>query len=540
MKSKFIFKYYRSIITIVILILIADALIAQSEYQSYSFQFDQNANQYLYSTKTREHTAIKPLIIDSLIKSNNDSAIKGHRLYWNSGRFFNEHLIDNKSKNSTFYADVLPDISRGINVSGGQSTSISALGVQLGGSVSKKFSYYGSVYANNQTFPNYLSTYIHQTGIIPGQSSFADSTGNNNYSWFYVTALASYTPNKYLNITVGRDKNFIGDGYRSLLLSDYSSPYLFFKLTATLGNLRFMSMWSYMNDPASTSQYDIDRKKFGVFHYLDWNITNRLSIGLFENVIGFYTDDNGAKRPFDFYYLNPVIVMKPINNSSDDPDKSLLGFTGKYKLSSHLTYYVQFALNEFNSKDLFPNDGSYTNKYAYQLGFRGNDLFNIKGLNYLIESNNVRPFTYSARSVIENYSNNGEPLAHPWGANFREVVGFLHYQHKRWTFGLEADYGKYGLDSGSTDYGKNIFIIYTDHTKDYGNNIGQGLSTTMIYLEAKVAFILNPQYNLRLEIGALYRDDKNYQFDDKTSLFSIGLKSSFRNVYNDIVSFKTH
>jgi len=368
----------------------------------------------------------------------------------------------------------------------------------------------------------------------------ANSTGNNNYSWVYVTALASYTPNKYLNITVGRDKNFIGDGYRSLLLSDYSSPYLFFKLTATLGNLRFMSMWSYMNDPASTSQYGIDRKKFGVFHYLDWNITNRLSIGLFENVIGFYTDDNGAKRPFDFYYLNPVIVMKPINNSSDDPDKSLLGFTGKYKLSSHLTYYVQFALNEFNSKDLFPNDGSYTNKYAYQLGFRGNDLFNIKGLNYLIESNNVRPFTYSARSVIENYSNNGEPLAHPWGANFREVVGFLNYQHKRWTFSLEADYGKYGLDSGSTDYGKNIFIIYTDHTKDYGNNIGQGLSTTMVYVECKVAFILNPQYNLRLEIGALYRDDKNYQFDDKTSLFSIGLKSSFRNVYNDIVSFKTH
>ena len=540
MNNKYIFRLYWLIATIAFLIIV-NGVSAQSEYQPYSFQFDQNYNQYLYSTKTREHTVLKPLLLgDSLIKSNYDSAVGNHKLYWTTGRFYNEHLINSRSSNSTFYADVLPDISRGLSLSGGQGSAINSLGFQLGGTVSSQFSYYASVYGNNETFPSYLSTYIQQTGLIPGQSYMGDSTGKNNYSWAYITALASYTPNKYLNISMGRDKNFIGDGYRSLLLSDYASPYLFFKLTATLGNLRFMSMWTYMNDPASTSPLGIDRKKFGVFHFIDWNVNNRMSIGLFENVIGFYTDDNGAKRPFDFYYLNPLIVMKPINNSSDDPDKSLLGLNFKYKLTSHLTYYFQFALNEFNSKDLFPNDGSYTNKYAYQLGFRGNELFNIKGLSYLVESNNVRPFTYSARSAIENYSENGEALAHPWGANFRELVGQFNYHHNRWNFSLEADYGKYGLDSSKFNFGGDIFKLYTTYTKEYGNDIGQGLGTKMLYVESKVAYILNPKYNLRLEIGVLFRSDKNYVFDDKTSLLTIGLKSSFRNLYTDIVSYKTH
>ena len=143
-------------------------------------------------------------------------------------------------------------------------------------------------------------------------------------------------------------------------------------------------------------------------------------------------------------------------------------------------------------------------------------------------------------SGFRNYSENGEPLAHPWGANFREVVGLINYQHNRWSFSFEADYAKYGLDTSGLDYGKNIFIVYSKYAKFLGNNIGQGLGTKMLFLEGKVAFLLNPKYNLRLEIEALYRSDKNYQFDDKTSLLSVGLKSSFRNLYTDIVSFKTH
>ena len=541
---KHISSIYKIVFVTVLSFVFADVALAQSEYQPYNYQFYQKLNTDNYSTKTREHTALKPAFVDdSLLKHHYDSLMnygsdgKEHSLLYR--KLFNEHLIDYRSTNSTFYTDLLPDFAIGRDFSGKLTTSTTSIGLQLGGTISDKFYYNVSGYLSSAVVPDYLSTYINQVAVVPGQA-YAKIYRNNGYDWSYITAVISYTPIKYLNISVGRDKTFIGDGYRSMLLSDYASPYPFIKLTGTLGNVRYMAMWTDMNDPAFTSQYGVSRQKFGVFHYLDWNANNRLSFGFFDNIMGYFTDDNGTKRPFDFNYINPVIFLKPVNNSSDDPDKSLLGFTGKYKVSNGITVYGQFALNEFVAKQFFSNSGSYVNKYGWQLGIRGANLFGIKNLNYLLENNNARPYTYSARSAIENYSENSEPLAHPWGANFRELVGLLNYTYKRFDFSGEVDYGHYGLDENGLNYGKDVFQVYTDAVKQYGNYIGQGLSTNMYYLEGKVAYMLNPKYNLRIELGGIYRQEKNVQFTDRTTMLTIGLRSSFRQVYNDLASYKTH
>ncbi len=517
---------------------------AQSEYQPYSYQFYQKLSPELYSTKTNEHTALLPLFVDdSLLKRAYDSIMNYHsgtgKPSGAYNKLFNEHLVDYRGTRSTFYADVLPDLVIGRDFSGSKTTNNTSVGLQLGGTVGNKFYYNIAGYTSSAVFPDYMSTYITQVGVIPGQAYAASHTGDT-YNWSYITATVSYTPAKYLNISAGRDKTFIGDGYRSMLLSDYASPYPFFKLTGTLGNVRYMAMWTYMNDPATTSQYGINRKKFGVFHYLDWNVSKRLSLGFFENIMGFFTDDNGIKRPFDLNYINPIIFLKPVNNASNDPDKSILGATGKFKISDGLTVYGQFILNEFHSKDFFSSNGASDNKYGWQLGIRGPSLFGVKGLSYLLESNNAKPYTYAARSAIENYSENGEPMAHPWGANFRELVGLLNYSYKRFDFSAEGDYGFYGLDMNGLNYGKDIFDIYTSPAKAYGNFTGQGLSTNMYFLQGKVAYVINPKYNLRIELGGILRTEKNSQFDDKTSMLTIGLRSSFRDFYSDIASFKSH
>jgi hypothetical protein len=545
MKFPYLFNQYKLIITIGLLSIVATGpAFAQSVYQPYSYQFYQKLDQDIYSTSTREHTSLKPFFVDdSLLKHHYDSLMnygndnKQHD--WAYRKLFNEHLIDIKKPNSTFYADLLPDFEIGRDFAGSKTTSLTSLGFQVGGTIGSKWYYNVSGYASSAVFPDYLNTYINQVGIIPGQA-YDRTLGQNVSQWDYLTAVISYTPNKYLNISAGRDKTFIGDGYRSMLLSDYASPYPFFKLIGTLGNVRYMAMWTYMNDPATTSQYDINRKKFGVFHYLDWNVSNRISLGFFENITGFFTDDNGQKRPFDLNYINPIIYMQSINNSSDDPDKSMLGLTGKYKITNGITAYGQFALNEFHSADFFSSNGAVDNKYGWQLGLRGPNLFGIQNLNYLLETNNAKPYTYSARSAIENYSENGEPLAHPWGANFRELVALLNYTYKRFDFSAEADFGRYGLDENGLDYGKNIFEVYTSAPQAFGNYTTQGLTTNMYYFEGKVAYVLNPKYNLRIELGGLIRDEKNTQFNDKTGMITLGLRSSFRTLYTDIASFKTH
>ena len=517
---------------------------AQAEYQPYSYQFYQKLNPDLYSITKREHTTIKPFFFpDSVIKVHYDSLMgyqktdKQHS--WIYRKIFKEHLIDIKEKGTLFYADVLPNFSVGRDFSGKLNTNTTSLGLQFGGSIGNKFQYYVSGFNSTAILPKYLSTYVNQVGVIPGQA-YAKTYHNNGYSWSFLNASISYTPNKYLNISAGQDKTFIGDGYRSLLLSDYASPYPFLKLTGTLGNVRYMVMWTYMNDPATTSQYGNDRKKFGVFHYLDYNINNRFSVGFFENIIGFYKDDNGVKRPFDFNYINPIIFLKPVNNSSQNPDKSLIGFTGKYKINNGVTAYGQFALNEFVTKHFFSSDGSDVNKSGWQFGLRGTNLFKVDKLNFLIEANNVKPYTYSARSAIENYSQNGEPLAHPWGGNFRELVGLLNYSFQRFDFSGEVDLGRYGLNKNGLNYGKDIFDVYTTSAKPFGNYIGQGLTTNMKYLEGKVAFVVNPKYNLRLELEGIYRTENNDLFNDKTTMITIGVRSSFWPTYKDLASYKAH
>lgn len=539
-----------------LLMLVSGAAWSQSVLQPYSYQFYQKLDDDVYSTKTRVHSSLKPFFADdSLLRHDYDSLMNygndGKAHDWGYRKLFTEHLIDQRSPHSTFYADLLPDVGIGRDFSGSLNTNITTIGAQIGGTVGNKFSYYLSGYESGEVFPEYLSTYISQVGIAPGMAA-AHRFSANGYDWSYFTGTVSYTPVKYLNISAGKDKTFIGDGYRSELLSDYGSPYPFFRVIATLGNVRYMAMWTYMDDPfaASNSVLNIARKKFAVFHYLDWNVSNRISLGFFDSIISYTVDENGHTRPFDFSYINPLIFLRPLEASNGSPDNALIGGTGKYKFSDHFTVYGQFALDEFQSHDFFSSNGSSRNKYGWQLGFRGSDLFKVKGLNYLAEYNTAKPYTYSERSYIENYSDNGEPLAHPWGANFREWVGLMNYSYKRFDFSGEADFGRYGLDENGLNWGKDIFELYTNTARpvsqlggiagSYDNYTGQGLATNMVFLEGKVAFLLNPKYNLRLEVGGIYRTENNAQFHDRTTWLTIGLRSSFRQIYNDLASFQSH
>jgi len=517
---------------------------SQSVYQPYSYQFYQKLNSDVYSTKTRQHSSLRPYFADdSLIKHTVDSLLnygndgKQHNGIYN--KLFNEHLIDYKGANSTFYADLLPDFGIGREFSNKLTTNTVSLGLQVGGTFGNKFSYYVAGYENSGVVPNYMATYINQTGIIPGQA-YAKIYKTNGYDWDYITGVASYTPVKYLNISFGRDKTFIGDGYRSLLLSDAASPYPFFRLTGTLGNIRYMAMWTSFTDPRDLDANGNNRGKGAVFHYLDWNVSNRFSVGFFDAVIFYNKDDVGHSRPFDLTYINPVIFLRPVEALNGSPDNAFIGLTSKYKITDGITVYGQFALDEFESSSFFSGKGSSRNKSSWQIGFRGADLFGVKGLNYLAEANSSNPYTYSEHAGIISYTENGEALAHPWGANFREFVGLLNYSYKRFDFSGELDYGHYGLDIDGLNYGKDLFQDYANPARLTGNYIGQGLTTNMVYAEGKVAYLLNPKYNLRIELGGIIRNEKNSQFTDKTTMITIGLRSSFRGLYNDLARYKAN
>jgi len=519
-------------------ILLNLSIFAQSQTYSYDYNLYQRINSLTYSPDSNLHTSIKPInvsnrsfkILDSVAKLNTDSS-KTNFFY---RKLFSEHLVEIKRKDFNVSIDLLPDFQIGKDVSHTTTTWLNTRGFQVQGNIGKKFSFYTSGYENQSQLPLYLRNFVDSTNVIPGQVN--DKFGRSRVvkDWAYATAVLNYTPNKYFSFSLGQDKNFIGDGYRSMLLSDVATNYPFFKIVTTLGNVQYVNIWAQLEDLKSpVFSYDNGfRKKWGVFHYLDWNITKRVSLGFFESVIWQDADETG-KRGFDVSYAVPLIFLRAVEGYNGSPDNALLGFNAKYKFAKNLTTYGQLVLDEFTAKEVIAGNGYWGNKFGGQIGVKGFNAFKIKDLNFLAEFNTARPYTYSQRTSLINYGHYNQPLAHPFGANFKEFVSIWNYNFNKWQIRAQGNFATYGLDKDGLNYGKDIFKSYNTRVSDFNNSISQGLKTNFTYLDGRVSFLMNPKINLRIEAGAVLRRETNSAYTDNTKWFTLGLRSSFRNIYQD-------
>ncbi|RAJ10525.1 hypothetical protein LX64_00128 [Chitinophaga skermanii] len=452
---------------------------------------------------------------------------------WMHRKIFKEHLLEYNHEDYTFYGDFLPDFQVGRS-NKDITTWLNTRGFEVGGTLGKNFSFRSSFYENQGKFPEYLNAYTRANKVIPGQGQYKDYNGDA-FDFNYATALLSYDANKFLNFQLGYDRNFIGDGYRSMLLSDNSFSYPFLKIVATVGKIQYTTMWAQFIDMRyPKASYDNGfRKKWGIFNYLDWNVSKKISVGVFSSIIWQDSDSTG-KRGFDMSYINPIIFTRPVEYSVGSPDNAIMGLNAKYAISKNSTLYGQFVLDEFKLKEFTSGNGWWANKFGGQLGFRSNDIFKVKNLNILTEVNAARPYTYSQRTTLNNYGHYNQPLAHPYGANFVEWVNLADYQYKRWYLRGQVTYSQYGLDTAGVNFGKDINKSYETRADDYHNKIGQGLKTNLFYVQGTVGFLLNPKNNLRLEMSAATRRESNNQWKNNETFFSIGLRSTFRRFNYDL------
>jgi hypothetical protein len=120
------------------------------------------------------------------------------------------------------------------------------------------------------------------------------------------------------------------------------------------------------------------------------------------------------------------------------------------------------------------------------------------------------------------------------GANFYESVNFIKYHYKRFYISNQFQYALYGEDENGLNYGKNIYESYNDNRPhDYDNYVGQGLTTTVIYNDLTLSYLINPTYNLNLAIGYTYRTYTNDLQTINTSWVHLGLRTSLFNSYYD-------
>lgn len=350
---------------------------------------------------------------------------------------------------------------------------------------------------------------------------------NNNGSFNYLdlTGRLAYTPNQVFNFQIGLDNNFIGEGCRSLFLSDYGSPSPFAQLNARFWRVEYTTLYQFMRE-GSAGNYT---PKFGATHHLSFNATKWLNFGVFESVI-FQPRDTSLQRGFDVEYLNPVIFYRPQEYSLGSSDNVLLGASMTIKWKAH-SFYTQLIIDEFSLTEMKARSGWWANKFGGQIGVKGRTTHNKwKGF-YRVEYNFVRPYTYAHLTSGQNYGNQGYSLAHPYGSNVMEILGEFKIQKDKWLAKAFVSYFLQGWDKEGYSYGSNVYQPYTLRPFEYGHKIGQGLGNNGMRVILSLSYTLSKYGNLQVFTEQHVRYDS--AVDQLMYAPVIGLRNTFRNDYRN-------
>ena len=373
----------------------------------------------------------------------------------------------------------------------------------------------------NDDLNSSISNYIDSLAVFPGMNPIDDKLT-------YFSLTANYKFNKFFSAKFGKGKQFFGDGYRSMLLSNNHSAYPFLTFLTEFWKVKYYNHFTTFSDIYNS---DITHKKYGAFHYLDFQANMNLTIGMFEGIIWQSSDEN-YERGFDVHYLNPIIFYRPVEFSKRSPDNALMGLNIKYNWNK-INLYGQLLIDDLNiNRYENTGDGFFQNKLAYQLGIKTE--FNFKGheFRFLTEYNQAQPYTYAHKHPMQNYTHMNQALAHPLGANFKENIIILNHRYKRWATNLKYTYAIYGADSLGSHYGQNIFISDFEASGEggefsYGNYNGQGIKTQLHTFYAEV------NYDLKVAKAFLALYNRNSTNEYTTSYIVLGVKTNFLNPFLD-------
>lgn len=520
---------------------------------SFTYQQEKNqlfkkviANDSVINTPVQlDYSCFQPFIVKPLHIQKDKSKSYFYR------KIKKENFIIVNDTADKFYLTLDPlfnfDLGKDIEASSPQRLYTNTRGFRIKGDINKKFVFESSFYENQSTFPDYIDAYITSTNtlfkqkgyyeynVIPGQGR-AKNFKKNGYDYAMASGYISYSPNKIFNLQAGHGKHFVGNGYRSLLLSDNAFNYPYLRITTTYKNVQYTNLYtSFINltdggvkTPPNTER--LFQKKIGGFQQLSVNLWNRLQLGLFQGMI-WEAPDSTNRQHVEFNTFNPIIGVNSLIYGLHSKNNILLGLTFKFSINSSINLYGQYLLDDVTTNKYKTSVG---NKNGYQLGLKYFNMFNINNLLLQVEYNQVRPYVYAATQPAQSYTHYNQALAHPLGANFKEVAGFLNYKIGRLFTELKIIYGIKGVDTLFSNFGGNVFKADNVNTFIAANSSQiNGSVTTIRNQQIHIGYLLNEATNLNIIAGVSYRVESSNKPINHIMYIFFGIRTSLTNFYYD-------
>jgi hypothetical protein len=485
-----------------------------------------NNDARLFQPKAKESISGFPFWIRNYHRHN--SLLQVERPAANGEPFFN------------LYIDPLLNLQY-MNVSGDTtepSFYINTRGVRAHGDIGHNVSFETSFWENQAFFPKYLADYSRAMLIVPGQGRWK-TFKQTGFDFASANGYVSWAVCSYFNLQMGHGKFFVGDGYRSLLLSDNSMNYPYARFTGWIGKkktVQYTSIYASLMNLRSISPIPVGterlyQKKAASFHQISALIGDFGEISFFQGLI-WNAADSTNRQCLRLAYFNPVIFTAPLGQGLSGRNNFLLGMTFRFDFLRAIRLYGQLMADDIGKKT------TVHAKTGMQLGLKYFDAFTLKHLHLQFEMNRVRPYSYAATDPTQSYTHYNQPLAHPLGANFTEMSFYIHY--KVGDFFLQARYStaKLGADSaGYQNFGQDVFK--TDYAAYYPATgttytIGQGQSHSINYLDLRIGYMISYASNLNIALGYVNRNMQTGATSTPTSYVYVALRTSLTNTYYDL------
>jgi hypothetical protein len=382
------------------------------------------------------------------------------------------HFYVVKDKILAMEIDPVLNLQYGQSNDGTGNTFTNTRGLLIRGSINKKVGFYSYLSDNQEKDPLYVRQFAAAYNAVPGVGFYKPyGKDGKAFDFFDFRGGISFTLAKYIHFQYAYDKLFIGNGVRSLFLSDFANNYLFLRLNTRLWKLKYEMVIAQTMQSVPQVQREMKAKNYMSLHHLSFQATKWLNLGLYENIM-----ENG-NNGLQLSYLNPLIFYRAAESNLGASGKASIGIDLKANIAHKFQFYSQLLINEFHIHEILHySDGAFVNKQAIQAGVKYVNALGIKNLDLQLEANYIRPFTYTNYDSTTNFTHYNQPLAHPLGASVKEAIAVLNY-HPLPKLYLTAKLISFeqGLDSSGVNMGSNIFRSYSTRTRDYSYFIGSGI-----------------------------------------------------------------
>ena len=440
-------------------------------------------------------------------------------------KLLQEHLFELKDSNYQLFLSPIFNFSIGKDQTNlvDQRLFRNTRGYYLAGNLLNKLSFVSTFYENQaryslyetayflehgELYPLDSGTYQSQNAVIPGAAR-TKPFKENGFDFSYATGQIIYQPFKNLTLSAGNAPQFIGVGYRSLLLSDNSLPAPHVRLKFTIKSkwefnyMRMRLMNLVRKSAASSAEAYYDPKALSI-NYITYNFNPNFSLSFFEGLVWSMGDSIQTKGVHPLFY-SPIPFLAELTLKQQDLN-SIIGLNVSYSGLKAQQFYGQLAF------------GNLKNAYAIQLGWRSYSCFGIKKSMLQFEYNQATEKMYQSVNSRLSYSNGNLPLAHTMGNAFQELI-----------FRFNVDYKRFYLDLKTTYYRLNNYssISLLPVTK-----IKPLISTNLLFQAIELGYRFNKKTNFSAFVSWNYRSDQSNLLLP-TNQFFVGIKTSLDNHYSD-------